>query len=249
MVLASLIALALTQQKPVLHLMVKDTLVGSGKAAKPGDVVDMEYTGKLADGTQFDSSVGRAPLQFVLGLGEVIKGWDEGVAGMREGGTRNLIIPPELAYGEHGMPPVIPGNATLNFVIKLVKIEPPVQKTVAVKGAGPEAKLHDTVYGIVKVSVQGGKTFLDSHDNQSDPVVPLQIGRQGMPLWMLTGLLGIQAGETRKVVVPPSLAFGDKGLPPADRGGVKAGSIVPPNSTLVFDVKCTKIEPWIPSGR
>lgn len=97
---------------------------GSGDAAKSGDVVEVHYTGWLKDGKKFDSSVDRKkPFSFKLGAGDVIKGWDEGVAGMKEGGKRKLIIPSELAYGKEGRPPVIPGDAELTFEVELLKIK------------------------------------------------------------------------------------------------------------------------------
>lgn len=97
---------------------------GSGTAAKAGDVVTVHYTGWLKDGgTKFDSSVDRAdPFKFPLGQGQVIKGWDEGVAGMRPGEKRQLVIPAELGYGSRGFPPRIPPGATLVFDVELVSI-------------------------------------------------------------------------------------------------------------------------------
>ncbi|MGH9516233.1 MAG: FKBP-type peptidyl-prolyl cis-trans isomerase [Terriglobales bacterium] len=106
-----------------------DIAVGTGKVAKEGDGVRVHYTGWLTTGKKFDSSVdaGR-PLTFVLGNGEVIKGWDEGVAGMKVGGKRQLRIPPDLGYGENGTPDgTIPPNSTLIFDIRLLSIQEPPQ--------------------------------------------------------------------------------------------------------------------------
>jgi FKBP-type peptidyl-prolyl cis-trans isomerase len=101
-----------------------DIKVGLGPLAKAGDQVKVHYTGWLTTGKKFDSSVGTSgPYEFTLGQGEVIKGWDEGVAGMKVGGKRQLRIPPELAYGEAGHPPQIPQNATLIFDVQLVAIK------------------------------------------------------------------------------------------------------------------------------
>jgi FKBP-type peptidyl-prolyl cis-trans isomerase FkpA len=105
-------------------LQYKDVIVGSGAEAKPGDTVSVHYTGWLTNGTKFDSSVDRGqPFSFTLGQGRVIAGWDEGVAGMKEGGKRVLVIPSNLGYGTSGAGNVIPPNATLIFEVELLGIQ------------------------------------------------------------------------------------------------------------------------------
>ncbi|MBX3260633.1 MAG: FKBP-type peptidyl-prolyl cis-trans isomerase [Labilithrix sp.] len=99
-----------------------DEVVGAGQEAKPGDKVKVHYTGTLMNGKQFDSSVGKAPFEFELGKGGVIKGWDEGVPGMKVGGKRKLTIPWQMAYGEAGSGDKIPPKAALKFDIELLEI-------------------------------------------------------------------------------------------------------------------------------
>lgn len=104
-------------------LMYEEKIIGDGKQAKSGDSVSVHYTGWLEDGTKFDSSKDRNQVfRFNLGAGMVIKGWDEGVAGMKIGGTRKLTIPSELGYGSRGAGRVIPPNATLIFEIELLAV-------------------------------------------------------------------------------------------------------------------------------
>lgn len=99
-----------------------DEKVGDGPEAKTGDKVKVNYTGKLLNGKVFDSSVGKAPFEFTIGQGQVIKGWDEGVPGMKVGGKRKLTIPWQLAYGEKGSGDKIPPKAALQFDIELLDI-------------------------------------------------------------------------------------------------------------------------------
>lgn len=105
-------------------LRYRDDEVGDGPEARKGDRVVVHYVGTLEDGTQFDSSRNRGtPFEFRLGEGRVIQGWDEGVAGMRVGGRRTLIIPPELGYGSRGAGNAIPPNSTLVFEVELLEVK------------------------------------------------------------------------------------------------------------------------------
>jgi FKBP-type peptidyl-prolyl cis-trans isomerase FkpA len=103
-------------------LKIKDEVVGTGPEVLAGSKVKVHYTGKFMDGKQFDSSRGKDPFEAHLGSGGVIKGWEEGLQGMKEGGKRKLIIPPDLAYGKNGSG-MIPPNATLYFEIEVLKVE------------------------------------------------------------------------------------------------------------------------------
>jgi len=104
-------------------LTYEDISEGEGAAVEGGQTVSVHYTGWLTDGVKFDSSKDRdQPFQFPLGAGHVIKGWDEGVQGMKTGGVRKLMIPPQLGYGAHGAGGVIPPNATLVFEVELLDI-------------------------------------------------------------------------------------------------------------------------------
>src|SRR5436309_10643348 len=105
-------------------LQYEDQAEGSGNAAKAGDSVEVHYTGWLTSGKKFDSSKDRGrPFSFKLGAGQVIKGWDDGVEGMKVGGTRKLTIPPDLGYGARGAAGVIPPNAELIFEVELLKVK------------------------------------------------------------------------------------------------------------------------------
>lgn len=105
------------------QLKIEDLSPGTGTAASKGKTVSVHYTGWLTDGKKFDSSVDRGqPFQFALGAGSVIKGWDQGIDGMKVGGKRKLTIPPELGYGARGAGNVIPPNATLVFEVELLNV-------------------------------------------------------------------------------------------------------------------------------
>jgi len=113
-----------TPTMSVNELQIEDQVVGTGVEAVAGKKVSVNYLGTLTDGTKFDSSYDRGtPFSFTLGAGEVISGWDQGVAGMKVGGKRKLTIPSSMGYGVSGIPGVIPGGATLVFEVELLNVE------------------------------------------------------------------------------------------------------------------------------
>jgi FKBP-type peptidyl-prolyl cis-trans isomerase len=121
-----LFAVSCSKEKQTMSngLQIEDIKIGEGSEVKKFDIVTVNYTGTLEDGTKFDSSLnpGRTPYRFTVGAGQVIKGWDEGLMGMKVGGKRKLTIPPELGYGSRDNGP-IPANSTLIFDIDLLGIE------------------------------------------------------------------------------------------------------------------------------
>ena len=205
----------------------------------------MHYTGSLQDGTVFDSSYNRGePLRFVLGAGQVIPGWDAGIAMMNEGGQAVLVIPPELAYGETGAGGVIPPNATLVFDVELVEVQPgaPAAPTAVdesafavaanglkqadlVIGDGPTPMLGQLIVVHYTGWLQDGGKFDSSIDYGEPFTFNLGMG-QVIGGWD-QGLVGMKVGGKRQLVVPPELAYGETG----------AGGVIPPNATLIFEVE------------
>lgn len=119
-----------TNTPPITQLMMKDTVVGTGAVAAAGDSVTVNYVGALTNGTVFDASAnhGTTGFTFTLGAGQVIKGWDQGIVGMKEGGKRTLLIPASLAYGDQAVGNAIPANSALVFEVELLKVQKPTPK-------------------------------------------------------------------------------------------------------------------------
>jgi uncharacterized damage-inducible protein DinB len=127
-----------------------DVVVGTGAPATPGKQYTVHYTGWLTDGTQFDSSIGKKPLEFVQGKRQLIAGWETGFEGMKVGGKRRLFIPYQLAYGELGRPPRIPAKAELIFDVELLAVAEPTQTPAAVDVLLPLGDLEEKVSKLLK---------------------------------------------------------------------------------------------------
>ncbi|MFM2119412.1 MAG: hypothetical protein RL722_880 [Pseudomonadota bacterium] len=223
-------------------LQYDDLTSGSGAVATSGSNVTVHYTGWLHDpkaenqrGRKFDSSKDRRdPFVFELDGGQVIAGWDEGVQGMKVGGTRVLTIPSELGYGARGAGGVIPPNATLVFEVELLAVAaaPTLDMVDLTVGSGAEARagqnvtvhytgwLHDP-----KADDSRGRKF-DSSKDRGDPFQFFLGAGQVIKGWD-KGVQGMKVGGTRVLTIPPELGYGARG----------AGGVIPPNATLVFEVE------------
>jgi len=225
-------------------LIKTDTKQGAGAAAQAGQTVIVHYTGWLFDesapdnkGTKFDSSLDRnEPFDFPLGGGRVIQGWDEGVAGMQEGGERTLVIPSEMGYGARGAGGVIPPNAKLVFDVKLLKVIKTDMVDTKV-GDGEEAQegqhvtVHYTGWLFDKNAADNKGTKFDSSRDRDEPFdFPLGMG-QVIQGWDM-GVQGMKVGGQRTLVIPPEMGYGRRG----------AGGVIPPNATLVFEVELLAVE-------
>jgi FKBP-type peptidyl-prolyl cis-trans isomerase len=205
----------------------KDVIAGKGDVAKNFDVVEVEYVGKLTDGKEFDRSKDK-PFRFMLGVGQVIKGWDLGVIGMKIGGKRTLRIPASLGYGAVGAPPDIPANATLLFEVTLRKVERATVKTLKA-GSGAAVKVGETVQVHYKGTLADGKEFDSSY--KSGRPLPVRVGTGSVIPGFDQGLIGIRKGEKRRIQISSSLGYGSRG----------AGGVIPPNADLVFEIECVSI--------
>jgi peptidylprolyl isomerase len=206
-----------------------DLVTGTGAQPGPTDYVTVQYTGTLDNGTVFDASRQHGGA-VTFPLNRVIPGWSEGVGSMKVGGTRRLVIPPDLAYGSRGAGNVIPPNATLTFIVELLDTKPApevkIEDTQA--GTGAAAKDGDTLVVNYTGKLTDGTVFDSSVGKQ--PFTFVLGAGQVIPGWD-QGLVGLKVGGKRTLTIPPELGYGAQG----------AGSI-PPNATLIFDVELLEIK-------
>ena len=223
-----------------------ETEAGTGAQPKPGDIVTVHYTGMLEDGTIFDSSIESGqPFTFVLGQGQVIPGWDQGIALMHEGGKATLVIPPELAYGTTGRDQ-IPPDATLTFEVELVEVlAAPEPADIALEDyetTESGLKYFDLEPGRGESPVSGDSVTLHFYGWLEDgtslggttdgPPASFQIGGNQVFPGLEEGVSTMSVGGQRQLLIPPELAFGDTG-----------SASVPPNATLIIEVTLLNIVP------
>jgi len=229
-------------------LQFEDSVEGDGKQAAAGHDATVHYTGWLwvdgARAAKFDSSHDRRqPFEFELGAGMVIRGWDEGVQGMKVGGRRTLIVPAALGYGARGAGGVIPPNATLCFEVELLGLAGgPEPVTLDLQTTPSGLQYEDRAVGSGAEAVAGrqvsvhytgwlyqdgmkGKKF-DSSKDRGQPFGFRLGGGEVIQGWD-EGVQGMKVGGTRLLLLPPDLAYGEYG----------AGGVIPPDATLLFEVE------------
>lgn len=228
-------------------LEITDTETGEGPEVEVADYLTIHFSGFLESGEQFESSYDHQPITIQAGMGQLpIRGWDEGLIGMKAGGKRTLIIPPNLAFGDEGIEGMIPGGENIRMEIELLSISTPPEpwgydeNDVETKESGLQYVLQDEGNGpqpdqgeMITVHYAGfldDGTLFDSSYLRDQPF-EFQVGvGQVIPGWD-EGLLDMKVGEKRTLIIPSELAYGEQG----------AGGTIPPNATLIFDVELLEI--------
>ena len=219
-----------------------DEKIGEGEFPEKGDLIVVHYIGSLENGTKFDSSRDRNnPIEFTLGVGKVIKGWDEGLSTMRPGGKRKLIIPAELAYGERERPQ-IPPNSILHFDVELIEVIEAFVDTdfllpgreevtpsglrmiVHKEGDGEKPNSGQTVNVHYTGLLETGSKFDSSHDRGKP--ISFALGQGEVIKGWDEAIALMSKGEKRTLIIPPDLGYGSH---PKGK--------IPPNSTLIFEVE------------
>jgi FKBP-type peptidyl-prolyl cis-trans isomerase len=214
-------------------LEISDVKEGAGRPAQAKDLLTMEYTGTLTNGKQFDTSKGKQPFTFVLGMSQVIQGWDQGLVGMKVGGKRHLVIPPDLAYGKDPQGDAIPANSTLVFDVELLRIDrpgdqPKLELSTVTPGKGDAAQTGDEVTINWIGTFLNGKEFVNTYTSKK-MATPI-LGSKKLPPGINLALEGIKVGEKRHAVIPYELAYGESGQ-----------RVMPPFATIVLDIEAVSI--------
>ena len=236
-------------QKTNSGLEYQILMPGFGKQAKAGDLVTVHFVGTLEDGKIFDSSRERGePITFTLGKGQVIKGWDEGIAMLKEGTQARFIIPPHLGYGEREVGN-IPANSYLVFDVELISVKEKVtpkpfditgvekQTTptglnyyLIKKGTGTKAEAGKTVSVHYSGYLEDGEMF-DSSVERGQPFA-FELGKGKVIKGWDEGIALLNVGSKARFIIPPDMAYGVQGFPP----------IIPANATLIFDVEVLEVK-------
>lgn len=234
-----LLSLALTacdsNDGPNGSLVVTDLEEGTGVVVEPGMTLITSYVGRFADGSSFDSSeeLGEDWI-FTLGVGQVLKGWDEGLGGMRVGGTRRLEIPSHLAFGRSGQcfsdgTCAVPPNTDVIYDVTVLDVFDEVIVEDTIEGDGEVAEANDVLFVEYTGQLRNGDVF-DS-TNLTGTLFQFTLGRGNViPGWD-QGIPGMKVGGTRRLTIPPVLAYGPYG----------AGSAVPPFAILIFDIRLVEL--------
>lgn len=221
---------------------------GSGPQPATGQIVYVHYTAKLQDGTPFDDTLGRDPFGFQLGAGQVIQGFEEGVALLSEGAKATLIIPPDLGYGANGVANIIPPDATIIFTVEVVQIsdtspaEPIEVDDADYTETDSGLKYYDFEIGEGDTPEEGNEISVHytgwlmdgtKFDSSIDRFSPFNFtfGTGQVIEGFDEGLSTMQVGGKRQLLLPSELAYGEAG----------AGNIIPPNSILIFEVELVSI--------
>jgi peptidylprolyl isomerase len=221
-------------QKTASGVKYADIVAGTGATPGSSDWVTCEFTATLQDGTIIGSSRLRgAPATIPLTeLAKEVPGWAEGMSTMKVGGTREIIVPPELAYGAQGAGGVIPPDATLVFIVDMLdtKPAPKVEMADLVVGTGAEATVGKSVSVNYTGTLTNGVVF-DSSFKRNEPFTLTLGAGQVIPGWE-QGLEGMKVGGTRVLTIPAELAYGSQG----------AGNLIPPDSTLIFQIELIDVK-------
>ena len=223
------------------ELLVEELSPGSELRVAAGDTVAVHYTGRLTDGTVFDSSYERGePIELPVGVGMVIEGWDKGLVGLAEGGKYRLSIPSAMGYGPYGAGGVIPPNADLVFDVEIVKVAKPEARPSApaftelgveelAPGTGRTVAAGDTVAVHYTGSLTDGRVF-DSSYNRGEPF-EFKVGAGMVIQGWDKGLVGLVEGGKYRLSIPSAMGYGPYG----------AGGVIPPNADLVFEIEVVGI--------